>query len=330
MDLQARLLGPNTRVLALLSVVMVVGFPTVDGGRVALLPALAGVVAFGVVQRRATHFARPEVWVFWALLGAMAMMALAIYQAGLASSGAIALLTWPLAGLAGRFDNRVAVVGTVYAMALAAVTIVAADLSSVLENPLRLTLPLVALFAVSTLATVHRDSDIENRGAATIDALTGMLNRTALIRRRTEIEAQSRATGEPVGLIVIDLDRFKAVNDTQGHGVGDIVLRDVAYVMRRELRAYDLAYRLGGEEFAVLLPGADLRSTTELAGRLHAAVAAEPIAGLAITISLGVAASPAGAPFSWDDVFDRADAALYRAKQGGRDRVVSDAALAAV
>ena len=91
---------------------------------------------------------------------------------------------------------------------------------------------------------------------------------------------------------------------------------------------YDLAYRLGGEEFAVLLPGADLRSTAELAGRLHAAVAAEPIAGLPITISLGVAASTPGTPFSWDDVFDRADAALYRAKQGGRDQVVSDAVLA--
>src|SRR6478752_3440086 len=104
LDLQARLLGPNTRVLALLSVAMVIGFPTVDGGRLALLPALAGVVAFAIVQRRATHFARPEVWVFWALLGAMAMMALAIYQVGLASTGAIALLTWPLAGLSGRFD----------------------------------------------------------------------------------------------------------------------------------------------------------------------------------------------------------------------------------
>jgi diguanylate cyclase (GGDEF)-like protein len=151
-----------------------------------------------------------------------------------------------------------------------------------------------------------------------------MLNRTALVRRRAEIEAQSRSTGEPVGLIVIDLDHFKRVNDTQGHGIGDAVLRDVAYVLRRELRAYDLAYRLGGEEFAVLLPGADLDSTTDLAGRLHTAVGANPIAGLEITISLGVAASVAGTPFAWDAVFARADAALYQAKQGGRDRVVSD------
>ena len=98
--------------------------------------------------------------------------------------------------------------------------------------------------------------------------------------------------------------------------------------MRRELRAYDLAYRLGGEEFAVLLPGADLRATTELADRLRAAVAAEPIAGVDITISLGVAASVGGAPFAWEPVFGRADAALYRAKQDGRNRVVSDATLA--
>jgi diguanylate cyclase (GGDEF)-like protein len=328
LDLHARLLGPNTRVLVLLSVVIVIGLPTLDGDRLSLLPALVGVVMFGAIQRRAARFARPEVWVFWALLGAMAMIAFAVLQSGLAHTGAIALLTWPVAGLAGRFNNRVVIVGTLYAMVLAAATIVSAHPSLVLGDPLTLTLPVVALFAVSTLATVHRDSDIEYRGAATIDALTGMLNRTALVRRRAEIQAQSRTTGEPVGLIIIDLDRFKAVNDTRGHGVGDAVLRDVAYILRRELRAYDLAYRLGGEEFAILLPGADLQSTTELAGQLHAAVGAEPIAGLAITISLGVAASATGTPFSWEAVFARADAALYLAKQGGRDRVVSDSPLA--
>jgi diguanylate cyclase (GGDEF)-like protein len=324
LDLHARLLVPNTRILLVLSSVIAIGYPTVDGDRRALIPALVGVVLFGTIQRRATRFARPELWVFWSVLGAMAMIAFAVAVSGLADTGAIALLAWPVGGLAGRFNNRVVVVGTVYAMGLTAATVLTADASYVLDEPLILALPLVALFAVSTLATVYRDSDIENRGAATIDALTGMLNRTALVRRSVEIEEQSRSSGEPVGLIVLDLDLFKRVNDTQGHGTGDAVLRDVARVLRRELRAYDLAYRMGGEEFAVLLPGADLQATTELANRLQAAVDAKPIAGLAITISVGVAASPAGETFSWDTVFDRADAALYLAKQGGRNRVVSD------
>ena len=104
-----------------------------------------------------------------------------------------------------------------------------------------------------------RESDIEHRGAAVLDPLTGMLNRSALNGRVAEIEEQSKLTGQPVGLIVADLDHFKAINDTHGHAVGDAVLRHVAYVLRRELRAYDLAYRLGGEEFAIVLLGADRR-----------------------------------------------------------------------
>jgi diguanylate cyclase (GGDEF)-like protein len=201
---------------------------------------------------------------------------------------------------------------------------VAAGPSHIVAEPLSLALPLVALVAVSALASVHRDSDVENRGAAIIDALTGMLNRTALASRRVEIEDQSLTSLQPVGVIVADLDRFKTVNDTHGHGVGDAVLRDVAYVLRRELRAYDLAYRLGGEEFAVLLPGADLATAAAVADELHVAVRAKPVAGVGITLSLGVAASSAGEAFSWEAVFARADAALYVAKQAGRDRVVID------
>ena len=94
-----------------LSVVMVAGFPTVNGNRLACFRRSSAWSASASIQRRAARFSRPEIWVFWALLGAMATVAFAIYQAGLAQTGAIALMTWPLAGLAGRFNNRVVVVG---------------------------------------------------------------------------------------------------------------------------------------------------------------------------------------------------------------------------
>ena len=122
-------------------------------------------------------------------------------------------------------------------------------------------------------------------------------------------------------MVLLDLDRFKLVNDTRGHATGDTVLREVAYRLRKELRAYDLVYRIGGEEFVVLLLGATPAATSATAEMLRAAVAAEPIVGLDLTVSIGVAASARGTAFDWDEVFARADAALYRAKADGRDRV---------
>ena len=90
-------------------------------------------------------------------------------------------------------------------------------------------------------------------------------------------------------MIVADLDHFKAVNDSHGHTVGDIALKDVAYILRKQLRAFDLAYRLGGEEFLILVPGSDAGHTVELADRLRAAVAAETVAGsIEVTMSFGV------------------------------------------
>jgi diguanylate cyclase (GGDEF)-like protein len=154
-----------------------------------------------------------------------------------------------------------------------------------------------------------------------MDPLTQLLNRKALIARALELEEQARLTGEPVGVLVGDLDHFKAVNDRHGHQTGDAVLRDCAYRMRKELRAYDLAYRLGGEEFLVLLPGAGLDETAELAERLRVAIADEPVAGLPVTMSFGVAATCPGEAFAFDALYSRADAAMYHAKAGGRDCV---------
>ena len=229
LDLHARLLRMNTRVLVLLGVVIAVAFPTLRD-QLAVLPALVGLVIFGAMQRLAPRYERPELWVFWALLGAITMIGLAVALSGMAQTGAVALLAWPVAGLAGRFNNRAVVIGTTFTMVLLAAITVAANPSYVADQPLTLALPLVALVAVSALASVHRDSDVENRGAAIIDELTGMLNRAALATRRAEIENQSLASRQPVAVIIADLDHFKAINDTHGHGVGDAVLRDVAEV----------------------------------------------------------------------------------------------------
>jgi diguanylate cyclase (GGDEF)-like protein len=286
-----------------------------------VIPAALGMVLFSGIQRNAKRFARPELWVFGALLGAEALIAAAIAFHDGGATPAMAILCWPVAGLAGRFPNRASRLGTGYALVLASAVVLWSDPGVLTRDPLALSLLLVAIASVHTVSTVLRDSDIENRGAAILDPLTGMLNRTALGNRTAEIEFQSRVSGEPVAVVLLDLDHFKLVNDTRGHATGDTVLREVAYRLRKQLRAYDLVYRLGGEEFVVLLLGGTPASASATAEQLRVTVAAEPIVGLDLTVSIGVAASLPGTPFVWDDVFDRADAALYRAKADGRDRV---------
>jgi diguanylate cyclase (GGDEF)-like protein len=320
MDLHARLLRANNAILLVLIAAIAFALPFVSG-RLGLVPAAAGMVLFGGIQRRAKEFARPELWVFGALLGAEALIALAIAVHGGGGTPAMAILCWPVAGLAGRFPNRASRVGTAYALVLVSAVVLLDDGDVLTTDPLALSLLLVAIASVHTVSTVLRDSDVEHRGAAILDPLTGLLNRAALVNRTTEIESQSRLTGEPVAVILLDLDHFKLVNDTRGHATGDTVLREVAYRLRKELRAYDLLYRLGGEEFVILLLGGTTAATHATAEQLRAAIAAEPIVGLDLTVSVGIAASARGTAFVWDDVFNRADAALYRAKADGRDRV---------
>ena len=324
MDLHRRLTRANTALLVVLVLVIGLAVPFAPQP-LGLIPAAAGMALFGGIQRNSARFARPELWVFAALLGAEAMIVLAIAINDGLLTPAMALLCWPVAGLAGRFPNRASVPGTVYAAMLAGGAVLVTDSGILTRDPLALTLLVVAIASVYTVSTVLRESDVENRGVAILDSLTGMLNRAALINRTVEIEHQSRLTGEPVAVLVLDLDRFKLINDNHGHASGDAVLQGVARRLSGELRAYDLAYRLGGEEFVVLLLGGTLTVTTATAERLRAAVADEPIAGHDITVSVGMAASASGTPFVWDDVFARADAALYRAKAEGRDRVVGDA-----
>ena len=121
-------------------------------------------------------------------------------------------------------------------------------------------------------------------------------------------------------MIVCDLDRFKQVNDAYGHDRGDKVLRDCTYEIRKALRSFELAYRVGGEEFVVLLPGLDVRQGFEVASRLRESIEGARPGGLDLTMSVGVAAA-AGTQVSGKPLFRAADEALYRAKAAGRNRV---------
>ncbi|MFK7917573.1 MAG: diguanylate cyclase [Ilumatobacter sp.] len=159
------------------------------------------------------------------------------------------------------------------------------------------------------------------RRRAVVDQLTGCLNRHALDARSMELEAQGLRTDSEISVILFDLDHFKNVNDEHGHGVGDRVLAHVAYETRRHLRRFELVYRLGGEEFAVLLPGAKPIVAERLAENIRAGIEGVPMGGVLVTASFGVASELA--PFEVDHVMAVADRRLYAAKALGRNRVVS-------
>jgi diguanylate cyclase (GGDEF)-like protein len=155
------------------------------------------------------------------------------------------------------------------------------------------------------------------REQAMHDALTGVLNRRALDERH----AHERGGELPLALVLLDLDHFKRINDTHGHAIGDAVLRDFAAALRTGLRASDALFRIGGEEFALLMPGVVPEVAERRVETLRGIVAQWRLAGLAdpVTFSAGVAASrPPHA--SLPGLLEEADAALYRAKRDGRNR----------
>jgi diguanylate cyclase (GGDEF)-like protein len=181
------------------------------------------------------------------------------------------------------------------------------------------------------LLRARRERDAA-RHVAERDALTGVLSRRALDERLHGLVADTKAGNGGVALLFLDIDHFKAINDTYGHATGDVVLREVARHIGAELRARDALGRWGGEEFVALLPDAGIEEARAMSERVRRMVAERAVAvgtfEVAVTISIGLAVlDPAR-----DDALTlvaRADAALYRAKANGRNRVESAALEAA-
>jgi len=185
-------------------------------------------------------------------------------------------------------------------------------------------LVLAALLAavLATLAWRHRRTSQRMRALAMTDELTGLPNRRHALQHLTELLAQ---TPPRCALLIADLDHFKAINDEHGHLVGDEVLRAVAQALRDSAREPMLLGRLGGEEFLVVLPDADLDSAQQVGNRLRAEISGLDVSRWMptrrLTVSLGATAAREGDTVG--SMLGRADQALYRAKEGGRDRVVS-------
>jgi diguanylate cyclase (GGDEF)-like protein len=175
--------------------------------------------------------------------------------------------------------------------------------------------------ASTSIANAQLHAAIEKM--ATTDGLTGLFNHRVFQERLSEEFRRMSRFADPVSLLLTDIDYFKRVNDTYGHPVGDVVLKDVSRTIGQTIRNIDIAARYGGEEFAVILPGADGEGAKNIAERLRKAVMDKTFSAdgrsFRVTVSIGIATAPADAA-NKEELIEKADRALYHAKHNGRNQ----------
>jgi diguanylate cyclase (GGDEF)-like protein len=182
-----------------------------------------------------------------------------------------------------------------------------------------------------SLQRENLDLIVKNRTLTEVsskDTLTGLYNRWYVIEKLDSEINRSLRHGSPMSLLMLDLDHFKRINDTYGHGIGDEVLKSVGQTLRESCRVYDVPGRYGGEEFCIVLPETRLGNTAVVAERIRTRLAASPLrfgdVAVQVTTSIGIAgvdSVPNEGVLSPAALIDRADRALYSAKSLGRNRV---------
>jgi diguanylate cyclase (GGDEF)-like protein len=206
-----------------------------------------------------------------------------------------------------------------------------AGVDDYLVKPLRRTTLLAQLVAAERVVALHRTIEEQRRVLqlqATHDALTGVYNRLRLDEDLAALVARAQRYGHDFCVALLDVDRFKAYNDTYGHLAGDDALRTVAAQLQASVRTGDAVYRYGGEEFVLLLPDQDLARATVAVERVRRAVRAAGLTSAGsehgvVTVSAGISACTGSPADSSKRLLDTADQALYSAKAHGRDRVVA-------
>jgi len=319
LDLAERL-APETRVSGLLGLTAaMVGIPWF--GWIRVLPTTSHAIIFRRPLSRARMLKRPELVIVGSAVAGILAVGLAIVLGTpqpLFSLPFLSVMTIVQSG------TRWAMFFWLFAAAvMAATAFLCAPAATILHDPGVLVFPECLLASTCLIGRAIGRVTIANRSQALVDPLTGALNRAALEARLPELTHRSAVDCATIGLILGDLDHFKSVNDTYGHTIGDQVLRAAAERIRSSLRAFDSVYRVGGEEFAILLSSPDASSSAQVAERIRSRLESEPVAGLPVTGSFGVAIFAGGEGFDYNVLYEHADQRLYAAKRAGRNRVVA-------
>jgi len=260
------------------------------------------------------------------LVAASIMFHTLVILVGIGITGGVRspLLPWvaiPVVTAAARFRLPAFLTGAILTTVGLAAACAIADPGALGDNPS----PLIAIVVLLAALVVSQQpilaAELRWRSDAVLDPLTGLLNRQGLQRRFMEVAEQARVSNRSVAVALIDIDGFKHLNDEQGHARGDAALREVSYALRKELRSFELLYRIGGDELLLILPGAELVSACQVAEQARVAIGKRSGAeGPSITASVGVT-SAMGDAIEFEPMYEMADRALYAAKRSGRNRV---------
>lgn len=320
LEMDARLRDVRMMAFAVFAVGFIASGPWIGWEPLPLL--LIAAIFFATADKVAARASHPEYWIFGAWVGAQLVIASAVLLTDAPESLVAVFLAVPVVTLSTRFSGRGIVAGVTITVALLCAVLFGTDAAAVIDYPPLLFTPMALIIGIAILSTALMHSELQYRSESVVDPLTRLLNRKALENRVAELSQQALTADAPVGLVYCDIDHFKEVNDTVGHACGDEILVRVAELIRDQLRAFELAYRTGGEEFLIVLPGVGLADTADLAERLRAAVARHPFpSGVMMTMSCGAAASGPESRFDFSALWASADEALYRAKRDGRNRV---------
>ena len=252
--MEGKLARPRAVMYGALAIAFLIGIPWI--GAWTLIPLAASVLGYAVLRPRIAGSERPEYVVAATVVNAQVLIGIGIALSGGPHSPAIAMLLLPIVTLPARFSPRGVYAGLGVTVAVLLLSTVAVDPARLRRRPdVRDDRPR----ALRRSGRVLRDADARRDGAA-LGRGPGSAHRPAQpqgARRRASRRSPQQAalTGAPICLLAGDLDHFKHVNDEHGHARGDAVLKDTAYVLRKSLRSFELVYRLGGEEFLIVLPG---------------------------------------------------------------------------
>lgn len=316
LDMDERLRTPRLLAFGVLALAMLATGPWLGWWTVAALLPSGAVFALGSAAARRVRAPQYALSVAWGF--SVVLMTVCVALSGGPHEATMSWFTIPTVTLSARFSHRGVARGvlfTIFVMLLITLAFGTRQLSSDVPS---FVAPAAAVIAIAILNTALMRSDVEHRTGALVDPLLGLLNVRGVRRRAEELRQQAALGGFCVGVVMIDLDKFKAVNDLHGHPVGNELLATAGQLLSGAVRHGDTVGRLGGDEFLILLPRSDLAATTALAERLRSTFAAQQHEA---TMTIGVCVSPASAPFDFDTSFGAADAALLWAKRRGRNLV---------
>jgi diguanylate cyclase (GGDEF)-like protein len=326
LDMEQRLQGARMVLFGSLFVGFAIASPWVGwwpSGLVAL-QALIYQLMKPVIARSA----RPEYPIAFIVSTAQVGIGVAVALTGASESPVLLVFLLGVVGLPVRFGTTGPIVaGVVLTELLIFGSTAGVDPAQFAADP---SLPIAtATGSIGLAAFTHAlmRAESQKRSESIVDELTGLPNRRGMEASVESLIGQARRTATPLALLMCDLDWFKSINDRHGHQRGDLVLVETAEAIRDALRSSEQVYRVGGEEFLVVVPGCDVEDAAPVAERVRRAIATARPGGMQVTASVGLSAG-AGPEIDFDELFRAADQALYEAKRAGRNRIAPEPAVA--